>query len=153
MNILVVDDEQEYLDTVGLALKGAFKDLKIQTTSCGQVAINICQNDDIDLLLLDFNMPKMSGITVAKFLQHAVRTKDIPIIFITSSSYSDFQKEGFDIGMVDYISKPVEVNLLINRVALYMTIIQHKKLLEQENQKLRKKNKKKKIKIRCKNKF
>ncbi|MCK5111314.1 MAG: hybrid sensor histidine kinase/response regulator [Arcobacteraceae bacterium] len=139
MNILVVDDDKAYLEMIKLVLNGAFDSVKIKLVTNGADAIDICQHDNIDLILLDFYMPKMNGSTVAKLLQHTNKTKEIPIIFVTSSSYSDFEKEGFEIGSVDYISKPIEKNLLINRVALYLTIIHQNKLLQDANYKLEKK--------------
>ncbi len=139
MNILVVDDDKAYLEMIKLLLGNAFDNINIQVTTNGKSAIDICQSDNIDLLLLDLHMPNMSGTTVAKLLQHTQRTKNIPIVFVTSSCYSDFEKEGFAVGSVDYIPKPIERNLLINRVGLHLTIIQQKKLLEHANYKLEKK--------------
>ncbi len=139
MNILVVDDDKVYLNIVESALKNAFSGVNIIVTTSGKDALDFCLNDKVDLLLLDLHIPDMNGTTIAKLLQHTQRTKDIPIIFVTTSSYSDFEKEGFMAGSVDYISKPIEKNLLINRVSLYMTIIEQNKLLQNANHKLKKK--------------
>ncbi len=136
-NILIVDDDQYHLDTVKLALQVSFKDIHIQTTTDGYKAINICNMSNIDLLLLDLNMPKISGAKVAQLLKNSKKTEDIPIVFITSSSYADFEKEGFSIGSVDYIPKPIERNLLINRVGLYLTISHQNNLLKHANKKLK----------------
>lgn len=136
MNILVVDDDKTYLYIVKNALKKAYPQVDIMVTTNGKEAIILSQENNIDLILLDVTMPKMSGIKVAKLLQHAERTKDIPIIFVTSTCYSDFQNEGFDLGTVDYISKPIDKNILINRVGLYLTIIEQNKLLQCTNRKL-----------------
>ncbi len=138
MNILVVDDDTAYLEMIKLLLSNAFDNINIQTTTNGRLAIDICQHDKIDLLLLDLHMPDINGTIVAKLLQHTTKTKNIPIIFVTSSCYNDFEKEGFSVGSVDYIPKPIEKNLLINRVGLHLTIIQQKKLLEHANYKLTK---------------
>ncbi|MEA3498145.1 MAG: hybrid sensor histidine kinase/response regulator [Campylobacterota bacterium] len=139
MNILIVDDDQEYLDIVRMSLNSVFANLKIKTTTNGKDVINICQDQHIDLILLDLNMPEISGAKVAKLLQHSSKTKNIPIIFVTSACYLDFEKEGFEIGSVDYISKPIEKNILINRVGLYMTIVEQNRLLQTANSKLKKK--------------
>ncbi len=137
MKILIVDDEKDYLDTIKLTLQTAFPNVNIQTASNGQTAINICQNENIDLLLLDLNMPRVSGTMVAQTLYKSKRTKHIQIIFVTANSYTDFEKEGFKIGSVDYMSKPIEKHLLINRVGLHLTIIKQNILLKQANTKLK----------------
>jgi two-component system, sensor histidine kinase and response regulator len=139
MNILVVDDDEIYLHIVEQALIKAYPQVNIIVSTNGDEAISLSQENNIDLILLDVVMPKMSGIKVAKLLQHTEKTKDIPIIFVTATCYSDFQNEGFDVGTVDYISKPIEKNILINRVGLYLTIIEQKKLLQCTNRKLLKK--------------
>ena len=136
MNILVVDDDRVYLESVQMSLKKAYPEVSITLTTNGNEAVSLCQKEDIDLILLDVNMPIINGIKVAKLLQHTKKTKNIPIIFVTSTNYIDFKKEGFGLGAVDYISKPIELNILINRVGLYMTIIEQNKLLLQTNKKL-----------------
>ncbi|MEA3554779.1 MAG: hybrid sensor histidine kinase/response regulator [Campylobacterota bacterium] len=138
MNILVVDDDKAYLDVVQKSLNKAYPQVDIKVSTIGKDAIEICQSQEIDLLLLDVTMPVMNGIKVAKLLQHTEKTKSIPIIFVTSTCYADFEKEGFDLGTVDYISKPIERNILINRVGLYITVIEQNKLLQQANKKLKK---------------
>ena len=138
MNILVVDDDKVYLEIVQNSLSKAYPQVDIKVTTNGKEAIDICQTKDIDLILLDVNMPIMNGIKVAKLLQHTKKTENIPIIFVTSTCYADFEKEGFELGTVDYISKPIERNILINRVGLYITIIEQNKLLQHANKKLKK---------------
>jgi len=138
MNILVVDDDTVYLDIVQRSLNKAYPHVDIIVTANGKEAITICQSKEVDLILLDVNMPIMDGIKVAKLLQHTKKTENIPIIFVTSTCYADFEKEGFDLGTVDYISKPIERNILINRVGLYITIIEQNKLLQNANKKLKK---------------
>ena len=56
MNILIVDDDQEYLDIVRISLKSVFSDINIKTTTNGKNVITICQDEHIDLILLDLNM-------------------------------------------------------------------------------------------------
>ncbi len=139
INILIVDKNKHYMHDLEIILKESFDMVKIETTTDENTAINICQNNNIDLILLDLIMPNNSGVKIAKILQHSKKTKYIPIIFMTLQENIDFLKDGFPVGSVDYILKPIEENLLINRVGLYLTIINQNKLLQQNNLKLEKK--------------
>jgi len=138
-NILIVDEDQYYIDTVRLILKTSLENITIQSTTSSKKVVNICKNGDIDLLLMDLNMPEISGANIAKTLQKSDQTKDIPIVFVTSASYRDFEEKGFKVGGVDYISKPIEKNTLINRVGLYLTITEQNKLLKASNTQLKQK--------------
>ncbi|QOG11213.1 response regulator [Arcobacter sp. FWKO B] len=138
MKILVVDDDREYLDMIEMALKKAFNELLVEIVDNGKDAISKCNAEPIDLIFLDVNMPKMSGINVANILKNVEKTSSIPIIFVTSNSYADFADKGFEMGSIDYISKPIDINLLLNRVALYITIIKQQKSLEEANAILKK---------------
>jgi len=137
MNLLVIDDDKAYLKIVQRAVDNAFPQIDIKTLDCGNKALEYCQNNDVDLILLDVHMPKTSGIKVAKLLQHTQKTKNIPIVFVTATSFKDFAKEGFALGSVDYIFKPIDINLLINRVGLYLTIIEQNLQLQKANKKLK----------------
>lgn len=137
MNLLVIDDDEAYLNIVQRAINNAFPQIDIKTLDCGLKGLDYCQNNDVDLILLDVHMPQTSGIEVAKLLQHTQKTKNIPIVFVTATSFKDFAKEGFALGSVDYISKPIEINLLINRVGLYLTIIEQNKQLQSANKNLK----------------
>lgn len=146
MKVLIVDDEIAFTEFIEKVISRAFENIDLVVLNSGKEAISVAQKDDIDLILLDCNMPDISGINVAKLLQHTKRTENIPIVFVTNMNYEDFKKEGFELGSVDYISKPVDVNLLINRLSLYKTIIEQNILLEIANSKLKKKLHKQKSK-------
>jgi len=139
MNVLLVDDDKEFLDAVARLLRRMFNDFNVLLTTSGKEAIKVVQNENIDLIFLDLNMPITNGIEIAKILQHTEQTKDIPIIFVTSENYEQFKKEGFELGSVDYISKPIDTNILINKITLYATILRQNLLLEHTNHKLKKK--------------
>lgn len=139
MKILIVDDDKAYLEIAKRTLTRVFKDIEAFILPSGSEALEFCQNNEVDLLLIDVHMPRPNGIEVAKLLQHTKKTKSIPIIFVTSMSYEDFEKEGFEVGSVDYISKPIDTNLLINRVGLYKTIVEQNRMLIGANKKLKNK--------------
>jgi signal transduction histidine kinase len=137
-HILVVDDDLDFLENIKYIIENFFKDTKVLTTDDGNSVINLCDKLDFDLILLDISMPKISGIKVAQSLQNSKKFKDIPIVFITGESFLDFQKHGFAIGGVDYLQKPVDRNLLLHRVGLYITISNQKRLLKAANNRLQK---------------
>ncbi len=147
MNVLIVDDSKSFVSQICESLNDFFKaQINIFTAYEGYEAIKSAQTLDIDIILLDIMMSGIDGIEVAKTLQHTQKTKDIPIIFVTSSSYEDFRKFGFELGSVDYISKPVDMNILINRMNLYKTILEQNKILQHNNKLLESEINKEKVK-------
>jgi DNA-binding response OmpR family regulator len=112
--ILVVDDNQENLKVVSNFLKE--KNYKIALASGGNDALDILKNNKIDLILLDIMMPGMDGFEVCKILKKNPETKDIPIIFLTARSDTDDIVHGFQLGGVDYITKPFKKEELNARV-------------------------------------
>ena len=75
------------------------------------------EHDIPDLILLDVIMPEMSGFEVIKKLKADLRYKDIPVIFLTSKSDAESEREGFSLGAVDYITKPFSEPLLQKRIS------------------------------------
>jgi PAS domain S-box-containing protein len=80
---------------------------------------------DLDLIVLDIQMPVMDGFQTASMLKIRKKTKDIPIIFLTAAFKTDeFQKKGYDVGAVDYLLKPIDDNQLINKISTYFRLIE-----------------------------
>jgi diguanylate cyclase (GGDEF)-like protein len=103
-NILIVDDEKLNIDLAATYLKEEGYQLSFALNA--QAAIESVMRKDIHLILLDINMPKVDGFKVCQMLKEDEKTKDIPIIFLTAQTDIDFISRGFEIGGVDYISKP-----------------------------------------------
>ena len=103
-NILIVDDEKLNIDLAAAYLKEEGYQLSFALNA--QAAIESVMRKDIHLILLDINMPKVDGFKVCQMLKEDEKTKDIPIIFLTAQTDIDFISRGFEIGGVDYISKP-----------------------------------------------
>ncbi|NQY21551.1 MAG: hybrid sensor histidine kinase/response regulator [Campylobacteraceae bacterium] len=124
IKILIVDDVQANLIALRALLEVVNKDFVIKEALNGEEALEQVLNDKIDLIILDIQMPIMDGFEVAKFLKSNNLTKDIPIIFLTAAFKSDdFMAKGFDLGAVDYLTKPINENLFINRISLYTKLI------------------------------
>ena len=130
MNILIVDKNKSFISFISKSLYGYFGE-KIDISSCndGDTAIKKLKNPDIDLLILDMFIPKTNAIQVAKILKYTEETTDIPVIFLTDGDHKKFDRYGFEKGSVDYLPKPVDINILINRINLYKTISEQKKML------------------------
>src|SRR5687768_3679693 len=105
--ILIVDDKPANI----LALENllADKDRSLLTANSGKEALKITLNKDVDLLILDVQMPDMDGFEVAQILKSNNRTRNIPIIFATAESKErKFIIKGYDEGAIDYFFKPLD---------------------------------------------
>ncbi|MCF8381297.1 MAG: response regulator [Bacteroidales bacterium] len=112
--ILVVDDNLENLKVVSNLLKD--KEYKIALAQDGESALKVLEENKIDLILLDIMMPEMDGYEVCAILKSKPETKDIPIIFLSAKMESEDIVKGFQMGGVDYITKPFNREELIARV-------------------------------------
>ncbi|MCK4737430.1 MAG: hybrid sensor histidine kinase/response regulator, partial [Sulfurimonas sp.] len=111
----------------------------------GQTAIDIAhEEEDIDLILLDIMMPNIDGFEVCKVLKNIPKIAHVPIIFLSSKNkQKDIQKDiqkCFDMGAVDYISKPFYPNELLSRVNTHLKLRAYEKDLELKVQAEVKKN-------------
>lgn len=118
--ILVVDDNQENLKVVSNFLKE--KNYGIALALDGENALQIVNENKIDLILLDIMMPGMDGFEVCKKLKDKPETKDIPIIFLTARTESEDIVKGFKLGGVDYITKPFNREELNARVTCHIQL-------------------------------
>jgi two-component system, sensor histidine kinase and response regulator len=117
--ILIVDDVPANIK----ALAGILRDdYKILTSTSGQSALNIVAAQDIDLILLDVVMPEIDGYEVCKRLKADKNSADIPIIFVTSKTEDDDEIRGFELGAVDYITKPIRPTVVKVRVNTHLSL-------------------------------
>ncbi|WP_418185934.1 diguanylate cyclase domain-containing protein [Aliarcobacter vitoriensis] len=112
--ILIVDD----MTTNILLLSDILKDdYSLKIAKSGQKCLEILYNqDNIDLVLLDIEMPDINGYEVCKQLKQADKTKDIPIIFVTAKSSEEDEEYGLNIGAIDYITKPYSKVIIKTRI-------------------------------------
>ncbi|CAK0781041.1 Histidine kinase [Gammaproteobacteria bacterium] len=128
--ILVVDDNANNRFTLR-ALLARLPDCEIVEAASGEEALIRTIEHDIHLILLDVQMPTMDGFETARHLQMTERTRYIPVVFISAVFKSeDFIRHGYTIGAVDYLTKPLDDNLLLNRVRLYRRLHRHEQELE-----------------------
>ena len=111
--ILAVDDTPENLDVV----KGVLgTDYIVKAAINGRIALKIAEKQLPDLILLDIMMPGMDGYEVCQQLKSDARTADIPIVFLTGSHDNSSQEKAYDLGAVDFITKPINGSDLKNCV-------------------------------------
>jgi cyclic di-GMP phosphodiesterase len=115
--ILVVDDTPENIDVLSGILNTTYK---VKAALAGEKAIKIASKKVPDLILLDVMMPEMDGFEVCRLLKSNDATKHIPIIFVTGKTEQDEIDKGMDLGAVDFLSKPIDPNLLVEKVAKYI---------------------------------
>jgi len=114
-NVLIVDDERLNIELVAAFLK-EMNNIKISFAESGQQALKGIYNRNIDLVLLDINMPGMDGFEVCKLLKEDPKTRDIPIIFLTAQNSIEYITKAFEAGGTDYINKPFNGEELKARV-------------------------------------
>lgn len=136
--ILVVDDNLANLQLAVSILRR--KNFEIAVANSGSEAFNILEEIIPDLILLDIMMPEQDGYEVCEILKSRNETKEIPVIFLTALKKSESVVKGFEIGAVDYITKPFNKEELISRVKNHLdlkfskdTIIKQNRKLEQLN--------------------
>ena len=125
--VLVVDDVAENIDVLMELLK---TDYRMVGARSGEKALEIARSkQEPDLILLDINMPGMDGFEVCRRLKDDDETKDIPVIFITAETDVADQAKGFELGAVDYITKPIVPVIVKMRVKTQLVIKTQKDLL------------------------
>lgn len=137
INILAVDDKKENLYSLEALLDDLkcdcveFDEVNIIKTLNGEDALDIAINGTVDLIILDIQMPNMSGFEVAKFLKSNYKTKDIPIIFLTAAfKAEEFINYGFELGAIDYFTKPIEKYQFAQKIKLYLNLFAKNKKVE-----------------------
>ncbi len=110
--ILIVDDTNTNIDI----LLGLLEAYDVVVATDGNTAIKIANEEKIDLILLDIMMPDIDGFEVCTILKSMEKTKDIPVIFITAKTDEDSIEIAYDVGGVDYVSKPFKPKELLARV-------------------------------------
>lgn len=127
--ILIVDDMTTNLIILSDILK---EDYNIKIAKSGTKAIEIVNSqDDIDLILLDIEMPDINGYEVLKILKNSDKTKNIPIIFVTAKSSEEDEEYGLNLGAIDYITKPYSKSIVKIRIKNQINLKLKTDMLEQ----------------------
>ena len=126
--ILVVDD----MTTTLLLLHDLLKDTyEVKIAKSGTKALEILNApNDIDLILLDVEMPDINGYEVCKILKNNEQTKNIPVIFVTARNSEEDEEYGLNLGAIDYITKPFNKTITKLRLKNYLEMKIKNDLLE-----------------------
>ena len=125
--IILVDDDMTNL-TMGRNMLKAF--YEVYPAPSAAKLFEILENVLPDLILLDIAMPEVNGYETIKKLKADARFADIPVIFLTAKSDESSELEGFNLGAVDYVSKPFSGPLLQKRIENQLLIIRQKRDLK-----------------------
>lgn len=133
-DVLVVDDTLENLELLSEMLKA--NGYKVRPVTGGVSALQAARRSPPDLILLDINMPDMSGYDVCLRLKADDSLKRIPVIFISALSDSEDKVKAFQCGGVDYITKPFWMDEVLARVKTHLQVRGLQRELEAHNARL-----------------
>jgi len=139
IKILVVDDQAENL----LAAEAVLESLgqEVVRAQSGREALRRLLADDFAVILLDVMMPVMDGFETASLIRQRERSRTTPIIFITALGRSEEHIfRGYEVGAVDYLTKPVVPEILRSKVAVFVELARKNALLQHHAELLEKKN-------------
>lgn len=116
--ILVVDDAEENIDILLSLLDG----YDVLVALDGESAVEIALEESVDLILLDIVMPGINGYETCRRLKQNPNTSDIPVVFITAKTDEASIEEAYDVGGVDYVSKPFKPKEVLARVKTQLDV-------------------------------
>ena len=125
--LLLVDDEPTNLQVLRHVLQA---DYRLLFATDGARALQVAREQQPQLILLDIMMPGMDGYAVCRALKADPATAGIPVIFITALDDSQDETAGFDVGAVDYITKPVSPPVVRARVRTHLSLVRMEELRE-----------------------
>ncbi len=133
VNILVVDDNIRNLYLVKELLLD--KEYVIHAISSPNDAFAILDKHDIDLLILDIQMPEIDGFQLAQKIYGDEKNKDIPLIFLTAKYQdSDSVLKGLNIGAIDYMFKPIDSKIFIKKIENLLALSSDNKMLKAQQE-------------------
>jgi two-component system sensor histidine kinase/response regulator len=130
--ILVVDDITKNLQVVGTVLRK--EGYEVMPATSGTEALKCVRVQLPDLILLDLMMPDMDGLEVCRRLKEDLATRQIPVVFLTASNEMEHLVQGFEVGAVDYVTKPFNPPELLARVRTHLELKHARQRLREMNE-------------------
>lgn len=127
--ILAVDDTPASLKLLTDLLKAEGYD--VRSAISGEVALHSAINNPPELVLLDIRMPEMNGFEVCRRLKAQFETREVPVIFVSAISETDEKVLGFELGAVDFVTKPYQREELLARVRTHLELNRLRNHLEE----------------------
>src|ERR1700730_5822570 len=132
--IMAVDDQPENLKLLEDMLKQ--RGYLVRSFPRGRMALSAASQNPPDLILLDINMPEMSGYEVCERLKADLALARIPVIFLSALNETDDKVRGFRAGGVDYVTKPFQFDEVQARVETHLRLVHLQQALRQHNERL-----------------
>ena len=130
--ILIIDDMETNINILMELLDDRYD---ILAALDGESALEILEEEEnVELVLLDIMMPEMDGFEVCRRLKNNSKTKDIPVIFITADTNESSIEKAYEVGGVDYITKPFKAREVLSRIHTHLSLAEQKQLLEKNLQ-------------------
>ncbi len=126
--VLIIDDTPEYITM----LTALLPEHEVFAAIDGKKGLQLAESVVPDIILLDINMPLMTGYEVCRRLKLMKKIREIPVVFLTANDGSDFEEIGFKMGAVDYIAKPFNATILKARVKTHVDLYQLRSNLERQ---------------------
>jgi two-component system, sensor histidine kinase and response regulator len=127
-NILVVDDTPENLELL-MSLLGE-RGYTVRPAVNGELALKSAQSNPPDIILLDIRMPEMDGYEVCRQLKAGTTTRNIPVIFLSALDETLDKIKAFEVGGVDYVTKPFQSEEVIARVETQLELYRQRREIE-----------------------
>lgn len=129
--ILVVDDTPDNITLMTGLLKDRYR---VKIANNGERALKVAMTGEPpDLILLDIMMPVMDGYEACRHLKENPETRDVPIIFLTAKAEVEDEMKGFELGAVDYITKPISPPIVLARVHTHLQLKRVRDYLKDQN--------------------
>src|SRR3954453_23815179 len=139
VKILLVDDQSENLLSAGAVLESLGQEVILAES--GREALRHLLDNDFAVILLDVMMPDMDGFETAALVRQRERSRLTPIIFLTALGRSDeHMRRGYDLGAVDYMTKPFVPEILRSKVSVFVELHRKSVLLAQQSSLLERRN-------------
>jgi len=117
--ILIVDDEQDIVETLEFLVQS--EGYNYISAYDGEEALKLAKCNRPDLIILDVMLPKINGYKVSRLLKFDTKYKDIPILMVTARSQEEDRVIGEETGADEYITKPFDINEIINKINTYLS--------------------------------
>jgi putative two-component system response regulator len=126
--ILIVDDTEVNIENLVLLLEDKYE---LLAATDGFEALELIEEESVDLVLLDIMMPNIDGFEVCTRIKSNPKTADIPVIFITAKTDEEAIEKAYEVGGIDYVTKPFRAKEVLSRVANHLALSEQQHHLEQ----------------------